>query len=126
MNGEIEEISYKDIVIVCKKDRENLSPNISITREFLSIPETIRGNIIIVRKEDGEFKSISKQQTIEYVYFLKNSSFHCDNTDFNIFKNFNIPLKSVKKRSRNYDDETLKMILAIQMAILKFIKNYEN
>lgn len=126
MNGEIEEISYKDIVIVCKKDRENLSPNISITREFLSIPETIRGNIIIVRKEDGEFKSISKQQTIEYVYFLKNSNFHCDNTDFNIFKNFNIPLKSVKKRSRNYDDETLKMILAIQMAILKFIKNYEN
>lgn len=50
LNGEIEEILYKDIIIVCKKDRNSLKPNISITRDFLSIPETIKGNIFIVCK----------------------------------------------------------------------------
>ncbi len=126
MNGKIEEIPYKDIVIVCKKDRKNLKPNISVTRDFLNIPETIRGNIIIACKANKEFKSISKSQAIEYMNFLQDSSFHYDNTDLNMFKDRNVPLKSIKQDSRNSNDETLKMILAMQTVILKFIKNYEN
>lgn len=92
----------------------------------MSIPETIRGNIIIVCKEGKEFKSISKSQAIEYVNFLKDSSFHYDNTDINMLTDMNIPLKFIKQNPRNPNGETLKMILAIQMTILKFIKNYEN
>ena len=77
--GEIELIPYDDVVIVCKKIRENLKPNIYITTKFLSIGETIRGNIIIVCKEFEKFKSLSKEQSIKYAEFLKNASFHYDN-----------------------------------------------
>lgn len=128
MNGEIEEIPYRDIVIVCKKDRKNLRPNISITRDFLSIPETIRGNVIIVCKENKDFKSISKKQAIEYVNFLKDASFHFENANvdnFNLLNNSDFSRNFIKQHSKNYNDETLKMILAIQTVILKFIKNYE-
>lgn len=129
LNGKIEEIPYKDIVILCKKDRNNLKPNISITKDFLDIPETIRGNIIIVCKENKEFKSISKKQAVEYVYFLKNASFHCENTNvdnLNLLNHLELPNSSIKNTDKSLNEETLKMILAIQTVILKFIKNFEN
>lgn len=129
LNGEIEEILYKDIIIVCKKDRNSLKPNISITRDFLSIPETIKGNIFIVCKWNNAFKSISKAQAIEYVFFLNNSRFNYDNTEVNnldIFKSMNIPLKFEKQNSKKVNDETLKMILGIQAVILKFIDSMKN
>lgn len=128
MNGEIEEIIYRDIVIVCKKNRDNLKPNISITKD-LKIPETIKGNLFIVCKSNNEFKSISKEQAIEYVFFLDNSKFHYDNAELNIldvFKNMNIPLKFEKHNSKKVNDETLKMILGIQAVILKFIDSMKN
>ena len=128
MNGEIEEIIYRDIVIVCKKNRDNLKPNISITKD-LKIPETIKGNLFIVCKSNNEFKSISKEQAIEYVFFLDNSKFHYDNAELNIldvFKNMNIPLKFEKHNSKKVNDETLKMILGIQAVILKFIDGMKN
>lgn len=128
MNGEIEEIIYRDIVIVCKKNRDNLKPNISITKD-LKIPETIKGNLFIVCKSNNEFKSISKEQAIEYVLFLDNSKFHYDNAQLNsldVFKNMNIPLKFEKQNSIKVTDETLKMILGIQAVILKFIDSMKN
>ena len=128
MNGEIEEIIYRDIVIVCKKNRDNLKPNISITKD-LKIPETIKGNLFIVCKSNNEFKSISKEQAIEYVFFLDNSKFHYDNAELNsldVFKNMNIPLKFEKHNSKKVNDETLKMILGIQAVILKFIDSMKN
>lgn len=128
MNGEIEEIVYRDIVIVCKKNRDNLKPNIAITKD-LKIPETIKGNLFIVCKSDNEFKSVSKEQAIEYVFFLDNSKFHYDNTEVNsldVFKNINIPLKFEKQNSKKANDETLKMILGIQAVILKFIDSMKN
>lgn len=128
MNGEIEEIVYRDIVIVCKKNRDNLKPNIAITKD-LKIPETIKGNLFIVCKSDNEFKSVSKEQAIEYVFFFDNSKFHYDNTEVNsldVFKNINIPLKFEKQNSKKANDETLKMILGIQAVILKFIDSMKN
>ncbi len=128
MNGEIEEIVYRDIVIVCKKNRDNLKPNIAITKD-LKIPETIKGNLFIVCKSDNEFKSVSKEQAIEYVFFLDNSKFHYDNTEVNsldVFKNINIPLKFEKQNSKKANDEILKMILGIQAVILKFIDSMKN
>lgn len=128
LNGEIEEIAYRDIIIVCKKNRDNLKPNIAITKD-LKIPETIKGNLFIVCKSNNEFKSISKEQAIEYVFFLDNSKFHYDNTEINsldVFKNMNIPLKFEKQNSKKVNDETLKMILRIQAVILKFIDSMKN
>ena len=128
MSGQIEEIIYKDIVIVCKKNRDNLKPNISITKD-LKIPETIKGNLFIVCKSNNEFKSVSKEQAIEYVIFLENAKFHYDNTEVNsldVFKNMNIPLKFEKQNSKKVNDETLKMILGIQAIILKFIDSMKN
>ncbi len=128
MNGQIEEIVYRDIVIVCKKNRNNLKPNISITKD-LNIPETIKGNLFIVCKSNNEFKSVSKEQAIEYVLFLKNSSFHYDNLEISnleMFKEMNMPLKIVKQNSKKMNDETLKMILGIQAVILKFIDGMKN
>lgn len=128
LNGQIEEIVYRDIVIVCKKNRNNLKPNISITKD-LNIPETIKGNLFIVCKSNNEFKSVSKEQAIEYVLFLKNSSFHYDNLEISnleMFKEMNMPLKIVKQNSKKMNDETLKMILGIQAVILKFIDGMKN
>ena len=116
LNGQIEEIVYRDIVIVCKKNRNNLKPNISITKD-LNIPETIKGNLFIVCKSNNEFKSVSKEQAIEYVLFLKN---------LEMFKEMNMPLKIVKQNSKKMNDETLKMILGIQAVILKFIDGMKN
>lgn len=129
LGGKIEEIPYKDIVIICQKDRKNLKPNISITKDFLAIPETIQGNIIIVCKDNNDFKSISKEQAVEYVYFLKNASFHYGNTNvdkFNLLNHLDLRNNSIKNTDKSLNDETLKMILAIQTVILKFIKNFEN
>lgn len=128
MSGQTEEIVYRDIVIVCKRNRDNLKPNISITKD-LKIPETIKGNLFIVCKSNNEFKSISKAQAIEYVFFLDNSKFHYDNSEVNsldVFKNMNIPLKFEKQNSKKVNDETLKMILGIQAVILKFIDSMKN
>lgn len=128
MNGQIEEIVYRDIVIVCKKNRNNLKPNISITKD-LNIPETIKWNLFIVCKSNNEFKSVSKEQAIEYVLFLKNSSFHYDNLEISnleMFKEMNMLLKIVKQNSKKMNDETLKMILGIQAVILKFIDGMKN
>lgn len=128
LNGQIEEIVYKDIVIVCKKNRNNLKPNIAITKD-LNIPETIKGNLFIVCKSNNEFKSVSKEQAVEYVLFLKNSSFHYDNirlSNLEMFKEMNIPLKFEKQNVKKVNDETLKMILGIQAVILKFIDGMKN
>lgn len=128
LNGQIEEIVYRDIVIVCKKYRDNLKPNISISKN-LNIPETIRGNLFIVCKSNNEFKSVSKAQAVEYVLFLKKSSFHYDNlevSNLDMLKEMNIPLKIVKQNSKKENDETLKMILGIQAVILKFIDGMKN
>lgn len=142
MVGKIDLVPYEDIVIVCRKDRKNLTPNIYVNTKFLSIGETIRGTIIIVCLKDNSFKSLTKEQAIKYIHFLKNASFHFNNinTDNNFFlardKQF---FKSLKKElisddlekdtpinNQNRNDEVLQMILAIQTIILKFIKNNKN
>lgn len=91
----------------------------------MNIPETISGNIIIVCKENKDFKSLSKKQATEYIFFLRNCSFNYGN-------NNNINLKYLNNNyskdiySTNQNEEILKMILSIQTTILRFIKNYMN
>ncbi len=139
IGGETENIFYEDIVIVCKKERKNLRPNIYINKEFLSIGETIRGNIIIVNKEKNQLKTLTKEEVLKYLEFLKNASFHYDNVDENgrlLILNDNNYIKRFEQRKNPIDrqrnneenenlnnSKALKMILGIQATILKFIKD---
>jgi hypothetical protein len=131
--GEIDVIPYEDVVIVCRKARDDLKPNIYITKEFLSIGETIRGNIIIVNQEKEKFKTLSKEQTVKYMDFLKKASFNYDNISEYDKKLYETIVERTRKeindsdiKIKNTNDETLKMILGIQTIILKFIKNNMN
>ena len=138
--GEICLILYKDIVVVCKKYRKNLKPNIYINTKFLRVGESIRGNIIITSHKNKSFISLTKEQAITYIDFLKDASFHYKNTnnsfytckDTKFFKNLEKELiqhnteKKHTNEKRSNNNEVLQMILAIQTIILKFIKNNEN
>lgn len=128
--GEIEIIDYDDIVIICNKDRKNLKPNIYINTKFLGIGSTIRGDVIITSQNKGNPKTLTKSQAIKYIKLLDRISFHYkDNNQNN--------KKANKKHSRtttntdtnkneNKRDDVLKMILAIQSIILRFINKNEN
>lgn len=144
VGGELEFIPYEDIVIVARKNEENLKPNIYINTEFLGIGSSIRGIILVVCKEDENFKSLNKEQAMKYREFLIRASFNYDNFDDqgryvpnkkykkNAIKNLNnfVLEKDLDKDVKNTSiqdcnsEEVLKMILAIQTVILKFIKNY--
>lgn len=76
LNGKFDVIPYNDIVILCNMNRKTLTPNIYINTKFLSVGETIRGNIIIVCQDNNNFKSLTKEQCIKYINFLKNASFN--------------------------------------------------
>ena len=140
LGGKLDYIPYEDITIIAKKNRENLKPNIYINTEFLSIGSSIRGDVIIALKENDIFKSLTKEQAVKYVEFLKRASFNYNNFDE---KGRYIPSnKKIMKRGKliveksigdndvsnlnNTNEETLKMILGIQSVILNFIKNNAN
>ena len=71
LGGEIETIPYEDIVILCRKDRDKLKANVYINNTGFSI----KGNIILVKKLDNKFVSLSKEQAIRYGVFLIQQSF---------------------------------------------------
>lgn len=148
IGGELDFIPYEEVVIVARKNRENLKPNIYINTEFLRIGSSIRGTLLVLCKENDTFKSLSKEQAMKYREFLIRASFNYDNfnekgryipkreKDITQLGNFTF----IKQTDRTNDNETsittkvpsqdcnseevLKMILAIQTVILKFIKNY--
>ena len=76
IGGELDYIPYEEITIVARKNREHLKPNIYINTEFLSISSSIRGDVIIVCRENENFKSLTKEQAIKYREFLKRASFN--------------------------------------------------
>lgn len=145
IGGELDYIPYEDVTIVARKNRDSLRPNIYINTAFLSIGSSIRGNVIIVCKENETFKSLTKEQAKKYREFLIRASFNYDNFDEKgryILSTKNSQLKSKGKliiekgigkndvifpktnSEQCFDtDETIRMILGIQGIILKFLKN---
>lgn len=129
-------IPYENIIIVCKENRKNLQPNIYINTKFLGLGETIRGNIIITAKNEQNFKTLSKEQVIENIRFLRNASFHYNNiNNKSKYKDFVTSFKKelkINNKERDFDnikmedDEILNLILAIQTVILEFIRNKKN
>ena len=142
LGGKVDVIPYEDISVICRADRKNLKPNIYINSKFLSIGESIRGNIIISCQNNNAFKSLTKKQAMKCTEFLKRSSFNYDNFDaIRRYKTNKVKKQFIAEKTIGDDDvtstannlsqninntETLQMILAIQNAILQFIKNSEN
>lgn len=143
LGGEIEIIPYEEIIIVCKKNRKHLQPNIYVNTKFLSIGETIRGTIVITQRKNGSFISLTKEQIIKYQKFLKQASFNYGNSTTKSTSKINSkPYKDELIREKEISDnnnvsknnnlkteidtkEVLKMILGIQTIILKFINKIE-
>ena len=129
-------IPYENIIIVCKENQKNLQPNIYINTKFLGLGETVRGNIIITAKKEQNFKTLSKEQVIENIRFLKNASFHYNSSNNKSkYKDFVTSFKKelkINNKERDFDniktedDEILNLILAIQTVILEFIRNKKN
>ena len=128
--GEIEIIDYDDIVIICNNDSKNLKPNIYINTKFLGIGSTIRGDVIITSQNKGNLRALTKSQAIKYIKLLDRISFHYKDNN----RNNKRPNKKHSKtttdtdtnKNENKRDDVLKMILAIQSIILRFINKNEN
>ena len=107
-----------------------------INTKFLGLGETVRGNIIITAKNEQNFKTLSKEQVIENIRFLKNASFHYNSlNNKSKYKDFVTSFKNelkINNKERDFDniktedDEILNLILAIQTVILEFIRNKKN
>ena len=143
LGGEIEIIPYEEIIIVCKKNRKYLQPNIYVNTKFLSIGETIRGTIVITQRKNGNFISLTKEQIIKYQKFLQQASFNYGNSNTKSTSKINSkPYKDELIREKEIGDnnkvsknnnlkteidtkEVLKMILGIQAIILDLINKIE-
>ena len=83
LDGEIERIDLDDTCIICKKDRENLMPNIYIRPRGSTLVETIRGDLFYVAKdkETGEISSFTRDNLLEYKERLDKISHDYSNQD---------------------------------------------
>ena len=141
--GELDYIQFHDITILARKDRKNLQANIYLNTTMLNIRDrNIRGNIIITGKKNEEIKPLNKEQAIRYVRLLEDESFDYENlnkareyaqnsnTSPFILEKVNENIETTVKAENSKDNiepnDTLKMILAIQTIILRFIKKNEN
>lgn len=76
LGGTLDYIKYKDITILARKDRKSLQPNVYLNTTMLNIRErNIRGNIIVTCSKNGKFKSLNKEQAMQYRSFLNAESF---------------------------------------------------
>ena len=128
IGGEMEIIPYADIEIICRKNRKNLKPNIYLNVTPLRVDFSIRGNVVIARKEENQYKTLTKKQVFKYVKLLKEESFgNKEVLQTRKFINNDIRIKEemekiVSSEEEYKSEEVLKMILGIQSIILQFIK----
>lgn len=125
VGGEIELLPYENVFIVCKKDRKSLKPNISLNINYGNAVFSIRGNILIINKDNDNFKSLSKEQALKYAKLLVEQSFKYEHFDKNGKYLSNKELKRQIQKSQNSNNNNtsmLNMILEIQRVILKYIQ----
>jgi hypothetical protein len=128
LGGDIETIFYEDVVIVCRKDRERLNPNIYLNTTFGELNLSIRGNIILASRD---LNSLTEEQLDKYERFLIQESFKYSHFDKNgkYLSNKELKKQNQLKPKTNLkvqNQGTLNLILEIQALILQFLKNYTN
>lgn len=104
LSGKIDILPFENIFIICRKDRETLKPNVYIN-SFGKIDSSIRGNLLIVNKENDTFKSLSKVQAIKYSNLLIKESFNYSHFDENGKYLSNKALKKRRKLQRQAENE---------------------
>ena len=101
IGGEMDILPYENIFIICRKDREKLKPNISVNTNYDKANFSIRGTVLIVNKDNEEFKSLSKEQAIKYAKFLVMESFKYEHFDENGRYLSNRELRKRRKNQEN-------------------------
>lgn len=150
LDGEYTSQDYDDYTILYKKQSDNLLANIYID-QYSKIGISLKGKVFAVGKdEEGNFKSLSKEQAKKSITFFLRESFNYKNFDEHgryipkstrknnrkIFNNNKNNEKSTKEQPTKQkqithsnppttistDEQTLNMILKITFIILDFVK----
>lgn len=148
LGGEVDFIPYEEIEIVCLKNRANLKPNIYLSGLSGNDAFSIRGNLLIVKKDKEEFKTLTKDEAVRYGTIIVSEKFDHSRFDENGKYLSNRALKRRRQKERkeaNKDNSTktdkndnddsqdteeilikkaLEMISKIQLALIEFMNFY--
>lgn len=81
LDGEYTTQDYDDYTILYKKDSEHLLPNIYVN-QYSKIGISLKGKVLAVAKnENGDFKSLNKDQAKRCITFFLRESFNYKNFD---------------------------------------------
>lgn len=81
LDGEYTTQDYDDYTILYKKDSEHLQPNIYVN-QYSKIGISLKGKVLAVAKdENGNFKSLNKEQAKRCITFFLRESFNYKNFD---------------------------------------------
>ena len=114
IGGEIETIKYNDYVIVYKKNSDNMLANICIEPKRYGLGISLKGKIFAINQnENGDFKSLTKEQAKHISSFFKNKQVNYENFDE---KGRYLPMLQKRKRnstrkSKSYQKEIQKQNL---------------
>ena len=104
IGGEIATVKYDDYIIIYKKDSDSMLGNVCLDVKGYGLDLSLKGTIFVVNQdENGEFKSLNKQQALKSTGVLIRKSFN--------YKNFDEKgryLTKSQRRKRNKQNNTNK------------------
>lgn len=104
VGGEIATVKYDDYVIIYKKDSDSMLGNVCLDVKGYGLDLSLKGTIFVVNQdENGEFKSLNKQQALKSTGVLIRKSFNYKNFDEN-----GRYLTKSQRRKRNKQNNTNK------------------
>ena len=104
IGGEIATVKYDDYVIIYKKNSDNMLGNVCLDVKGYGLDLSLKGTIFVVNQdENGEFKSLNKQQALKSTGVLIRKSFNYKNFDEN-----GRYLGKSQRRKRNKQNNTNK------------------
>lgn len=84
VGGEIATVKYDDYVVIYKKNSDNMLGNVCLDVKGYGLDLSLKGTIFVVNQdENGEFKSLNKQQALKSTGVLIRKSFNYKNFDEN-------------------------------------------
>ena len=104
VGGEIATVKYDDYVVIYKKNSDNMLGNVCLDVKGYGLDVSLKGTIFVVNQdENGEFKSLNKQQALKSTGVLIRKSFNYKNFDEN-----GRYLTKSQRRKRNKQNNTNK------------------
>lgn len=104
IGGELATVKYDDYVVIYKKNSDNMLGNVCLDVKGYGLELSLKGTIFVVNQdENGEFKSLNKQQALKSTGMLIRKSFNYKNFDEN-----GRYLTKSQRRKRNKQNNTNK------------------